>query len=177
MALAALLRRCRVREAKCPAASDFRDRQSDRIESSLPRLCDAEILRPDTPGTVLRLMQTAGRLREDRWARCVNRQRSPCRVYALCSRLSSVLAHRMTAHLNTMSVVNQAVQNAISQRGIADLLMPSSVRQLRSQYRRAHLIAVLADLPEIASLSPTVAPLPSRRMPAPIVFTTSAAAS
>jgi hypothetical protein len=83
----------------------------------------------------------------------------------------------MTAHLNTMSVVNQAVQNAISQRGIADLLMPSSVRQLRSQYRRAHLIAVLADLPEIASLSPTVAPLPSRRMPAPIVFTTSAAAS
>lgn len=49
--------------------------------------------------------------------------------------------------------MDQAIENAIGQRGIADLLVPSRDRQLQSQDRRAHLIAILADLPEVAALS------------------------
>jgi len=62
------------------------------------------------------------------------------RVSALSIRLSLVLAHRTAAHLDTFGVVNQPVENAISQRGIADLLMPARNGQLRSQNRRTHLL-------------------------------------
>ena len=37
---------------------------------------------------------------------------------------SVILSHRIAAHLNTMGVVNEAVKNAVGQRGIAYLLMP-----------------------------------------------------
>jgi len=67
-------------------------------------------------------------------------------------RFSSILAHGIAPHLNTMRVVDKPVENAIRQRRIADLLMPSRDRQLRSQDRRAHLVAILADLPEVAAL-------------------------
>jgi len=51
-----------------------------------------------------------------------------------------------------MRVVDQAVEYAISERRIADLLVPTRDRQLRSQDSGAHLVAVLADLPEVAAL-------------------------
>jgi len=51
-----------------------------------------------------------------------------------------------------MGVVNKPIEDAVSQCGIADLLVPARDGQLRSQDRRAHLVAFLADLPEIAAL-------------------------
>jgi hypothetical protein len=38
---------------------------------------------------------------------------------------SPILTHRVAAHLNAMSVVDQPVDDAVGQRGIADLLMPA----------------------------------------------------
>ena len=51
-----------------------------------------------------------------------------------------------------MGVVDQSVEDAISQRRFADLLVPAGDWQLRSEDGRAHLVAVLADLPEITAL-------------------------
>ena len=51
-----------------------------------------------------------------------------------------------------MGVVDQPVEDAVGQRGIADLFVPSRDRQLRSKDRGAHLVAVFADLPEVAAL-------------------------
>ena len=48
--------------------------------------------------------------------------------------------------------MNQPVEDAVGQRGIADLLVPPRDRQLRGQDRGAHLVAILADLPEVAAL-------------------------
>ena len=43
----------------------------------------------------------------------------------LTVRFASALAHRIPAHLDAVRVVNQAIENAIGQRGITDLLMPA----------------------------------------------------
>ena len=51
-----------------------------------------------------------------------------------------------------MGVVHEPVEDAVSQRGIAYLLVPPRDRQLRGQDRLAHLVTVLADLPEVAAL-------------------------
>src|SRR5215472_1346857 len=67
-------------------------------------------------------------------------------------RLPPVLTHRIAAHLDTMCIVNKPVENAIGQRRVADLLVPARDRQLRCQDGRAHLIAILGDLPEIPAL-------------------------
>ena len=50
-----------------------------------------------------------------------------------------------------MRVVDQPVEDTVGQRGIADLLVPPRDRQLRSEDGRADLIAILADLPEVAA--------------------------
>lgn len=55
-------------------------------------------------------------------------------------------------HLDAAGVVDQPVEDAVGKRGIADLLMPARYRELRSQDRRAHLVAILADLSEVAAL-------------------------
>jgi hypothetical protein len=60
------------------------------------------------------------------------------------------LAHGIPAHLDAMSVVNQAIEDAVGGGGIADLFVPARDRQLGSEDGRARLIAILADLPEIA---------------------------
>jgi len=60
-----------------------------------------------------------------------------------------ILTHGVAPHLDPMRVVNQSVQDAVSQRGIADLLVPARDRQLRGEDRRTHLVAVLADLPKV----------------------------
>lgn len=58
----------------------------------------------------------------------------------------------MAAHLDAMGVVHEPIEDAISQSRVADLFVPARHRQLRSQDCGAHLIAILAYLPEIAAL-------------------------
>ena len=48
--------------------------------------------------------------------------------------------------------MNQPVEDTIRQRGITDLFMPARHGKLRSKDRRAHLVAALANLPEVAPL-------------------------
>jgi hypothetical protein len=48
--------------------------------------------------------------------------------------------------------VNEPVEDAVGQRGIADLFVPARDRQLRNQDRGANLVAILADLPQVAAL-------------------------
>jgi hypothetical protein len=47
--------------------------------------------------------------------------------------------------------VNQAVEVAISDGGIADLFVPAGDRQLRSQNQRADLVTVFADLSKVTA--------------------------
>ena len=47
-------------------------------------------------------------------------------------RLPPILTRGVTPHLDSVSIVNQAVKDAISECGIADLLVPARDRQLRS---------------------------------------------
>ena len=73
------------------------------------------------------------------------------RVLALpsCSR------ETIPAHFNAMCVVNQPLEDGISERRIADRVMQARDSQLRGQDSRAHLIAVFADPPEVAASSIT----------------------
>src|SRR5438874_8938074 len=48
---------------------------------------------------------------------------------------AALFAHRFTAHLETVGVVDQPVENAVSPGGIADLHMPLGHRQLAGQDR------------------------------------------
>jgi hypothetical protein len=66
--------------------------------------------------------------------------------------LPAIFAHGITSHLNPVGVVDQPVENAVGERGIADLLVPTGNWQPRSQDGRVHLITVFADLPEITTL-------------------------
>ena len=52
-----------------------------------------------------------------------------------------------------MGVVDQTVEDAVGDGGIADLLVPARDRQLRSEDGRANLVAILADLPDVATLA------------------------
>ena len=61
------------------------------------------------------------------------------------------LAHGLAAHFDAVGVVNQTVQDAIGEGGIADLLVPARDRQLGSEYGGASLVAVLTDLPDFAA--------------------------
>src|SRR5271165_3270867 len=72
--------------------------------------------------------------------------------YALCVRLPAILPHRIAAHLDAVGVVNQPVEDAVRQCRVADLFVPPRDWQLRGQDRRAHLVAVFTDLPEVAAL-------------------------
>lgn len=51
-----------------------------------------------------------------------------------------------------MRVMYDAVEDAVGECGIADLLMPFGHRQLRSEDQRPRLITVFANLPKIAAL-------------------------
>ncbi len=61
-------------------------------------------------------------------------------------------AHRFSAHLDAMGIVHQAVQDAVGDGGIADLLVPARDRQLGCQDGGESLVAVLTDLPDFAAL-------------------------
>src|SRR5579864_1761130 len=62
------------------------------------------------------------------------------------------LAHRLSPHLDAMGVVHQAVQDAIGDSGIADLLVPARDRQLGSKDGGTGLVAIFADHPDVAAL-------------------------
>src|SRR6266849_9808744 len=67
---------------------------------------------------------------------------------ALARRLrTTLLAHGIPAHVDAMSVMNQAIEDAVGGRGIADLLVPARDRKLRGENGRASLITILADFP------------------------------
>src|SRR5450755_141010 len=51
-----------------------------------------------------------------------------------------------------MSVVNETVEDAVSDGGIADLLVPARDWQLGSEDGGTSLVAILADLPDFAAL-------------------------
>jgi hypothetical protein len=51
-----------------------------------------------------------------------------------------------------MGVMDEPVEDAIGQSGIANLFVPAPDWELRSQDRRAYPVAVFADLPEVAAL-------------------------
>src|ERR1039457_2139608 len=51
-----------------------------------------------------------------------------------------------------MSVVNETVEDAVSDGGIADLLAPARDRQLGSEDGGTSLVAIFADLPDFAAL-------------------------
>lgn len=52
---------------------------------------------------------------------------------ALARRLSAALfAHRIAAHLDTVCVMNESVENTVGSSGVADLFMPASHRKLGS---------------------------------------------
>ena len=47
-------------------------------------------------------------------------------------RWGAFFAHRFSAHLNAMGTMNQAVEDAVRDGWVADLLVPARDRQLRS---------------------------------------------
>ena len=61
-------------------------------------------------------------------------------------------AHGLSAHFDAVGIVHQAVEDAVGDGGIADLLVPARDRQLGGEDGGASLVAVLADLPDFASL-------------------------
>ncbi len=70
----------------------------------------------------------------------------------LVLRRIAFLPHGLTAHLDAMSVVNETVEAAVSDSGIADLLVPARDRQLGSEMVERVLVAIFADLPKFAAL-------------------------
>ena len=65
-------------------------------------------------------------------------------------------SHGFSAHLDAVGIVHQAVQDAVRDGvrdgGISDLLVLAGDRQLGSEDGGASLVAILADLPDFASL-------------------------
>ena len=70
----------------------------------------------------------------------------------LVLRRIAFLAHGLAAHFDAMSVVNQTVEDAVSDGGIANLLVPARDRQLGSKNGGASLVAIFTDLPDFATL-------------------------
>src|SRR6266513_4810111 len=56
-----------------------------------------------------------------------------------------------TGQFDPVRVMNQAVENAVGNRGIADLIMPVRDRHLASQYRGANPVTVVADLQKVSA--------------------------
>src|ERR1019366_7147971 len=70
----------------------------------------------------------------------------------LVLRWIAFLSHGLTAHLDAMSVVHQTVEYAVSDGGIADLLVPARDWQLGSEDSGTSLVTIFADLPDFAAL-------------------------
>ena len=77
---------------------------------------------------------------------------APASVSSTAADPVSCAWNRRACRCDGRCVVDQAVQDAVGGGGIADLFVPTRDRQLGSEHRRASLIAILADLPEVAAL-------------------------
>ena len=62
-------------------------------------------------------------------------------------------AHGFSAHLDAVSIVDQTVEDAVGNSGIADLLVPAGDRQLGSEDSGASLVTILADFSDITTLA------------------------
>jgi hypothetical protein len=62
-------------------------------------------------------------------------------------------AHRSPLEFDAVGIVNQAVEDTISDGGITDLIVPLSDRHLAGEDRRACLVAVITDLQKVAALT------------------------
>src|SRR5262249_42106035 len=82
------------------------------------------------------------------WPRVGNRRS----LGFLLSGLAALLAERLAFQLDAIGVVNQAIQDAIGNGGIADLFVPVGHWHLRGQDQGAALVAVITDFQEIAAL-------------------------
>ena len=65
--------------------------------------------------------------------------------------LGWILAQGIALEIDAMGAVNDAVEDAFGDGGVADLFVPLGHWQLRSEDEGTRLIAVLADLPEVAT--------------------------
>ena len=63
---------------------------------------------------------------------------------------SAQLAYGLAIQLNAVGIVDQPVHDAVSDAGIADLLVPVGHRHLAGQNGRTALISVVTDFQEIA---------------------------
>ena len=68
------------------------------------------------------------------------------------ARRVTLLAHGLAAQFDAMGIMDEAVEDAVGDGGIADLLVPLGDGNLRGQDRRASLTTFLADFPEVAPL-------------------------
>ena len=63
------------------------------------------------------------------------------------------LAHRGAIEFEPVGIVNNTVQDRVSERGLADNFMPGSRRKLAGDQDGATAIAILGDLHEVAPLA------------------------
>src|SRR5262249_32952004 len=66
--------------------------------------------------------------------------------------LAKLFAHRSALKFDAVSVVNEAVQDAVGHSGITDLVVPLSNGHLASENRGTRGITVIADFQEVAAL-------------------------
>src|SRR6516162_4160594 len=63
------------------------------------------------------------------------------------------LAHGFAVQFDAMGIVEQAVEDAVGDGGVADLLVPVGHWHLRSENQGAALIAIIADLEKVATFT------------------------
>src|SRR6516165_11974086 len=61
-------------------------------------------------------------------------------------------AGRVALQFDLVRIMDQPVKNAVGQGRVADLLMPALDRDLAGEDRRVQLVAIFANLQEVASL-------------------------
>jgi hypothetical protein len=65
---------------------------------------------------------------------------------------SAPLAQAVAFELDAVGVVDNAVEDSVGQRGVADDLVPAFDRQLAGDQQRAGVVAIFDDLEQIAAL-------------------------
>ena len=65
----------------------------------------------------------------------------------------AVFSHGLSAHLDAMGIVDQTIEDAVGDGGIADLLVPARDGELGSENSGASLVTILADFPDFAALA------------------------
>ena len=71
--------------------------------------------------------------------------------HVLLSGLPALLAYRLSLEFDSVSTMDNAIEDAISDTWIANLFVPVRDRHLRSKDQGAALIPVIADFEEVAA--------------------------